>query len=347
MPQKGKRKKAGRRPATIKIKAIDLFCGAGGLTRGLEDVGIDVVKGVDIDPVCEYPYTKNNNAAFVQKSIDKITAAEFSKDLAGASYTLLAGCAPCQPFSTYSQGLSNESDKRWNLLKHFGRIAKELEPDFVTMENVPPLAEQAVFEKFVADLEGEDFWVFHDVVNCADYGVPQQRQRLVLLASKHGPIEMIAPTVKPGSYKTVRDAIEDLPRIKAGESCADDPLHMASKLSPLNLKRIRASKAGGTWRDWDKDLVAACHKKKTGRTYPSVYGRIVVLMLGGLDAGEPRRRPSGMVAGDLYLARERQHVRDQTQGPGQRWIPLLCGGMAGGLVEDRRKVGEHLYKHGN
>jgi DNA (cytosine-5)-methyltransferase 1 len=274
VPQKTKTKNADRRPTAARIKAIDLFCGAGGLTRGLEDAGIDVVKGVDIDPACEYPYTKNNKATFVKKSVEKITAAEFSKDLAGAAYTLLAGCAPCQPFSTYSRGQSDKTDKRWNLLNQFGRIAKELKPDFVTMENVPRLAEQAVFEKFVTDLENEDFSVFHAVVNCADYGVPQQRQRLVLLASKHGPIEMIAPTVKPESYKTVRDVIEDLPCIKAGSSCSDDPLHMCSKLSALNLKRIRASKAGGTWRDWDEDLVAACHKKKTGKTYPSVYGRM-------------------------------------------------------------------------
>ena len=94
--------------------------------------------------------------------------------------------------------------------------------------------------------------MFHEVIDCADYGVPQHRQRLVLLASKHGPIEMIEPTVKPGFYKTVRDAIEELPPLKAGEIWLDDPLHQASELSPLNLKRVRASKAGGTWRDWDK-----------------------------------------------------------------------------------------------
>jgi DNA (cytosine-5)-methyltransferase 1 len=85
---------------------------------------------------------------------------------------------------------------------------------------------------------------------------------------------MIAPTVKGESYETVRDAIQTLASLKAGEMLVDDPLHQASKLSPLNLKRIRASKAGGTWRDWDGDLVADCHRKKTGKTYPSVYGRM-------------------------------------------------------------------------
>ena len=84
------------------------------------------------------------------------------------------------------------------------------------MENVPLLEKQAVFAKFVSDLKEDGFSVFHKVVDCADYGVPQHRQRLVLLASKHGPIEMIAPTVKTEFYETVRDAIEELAPLKAG-----------------------------------------------------------------------------------------------------------------------------------
>jgi DNA (cytosine-5)-methyltransferase 1 len=142
------------------------------------------------------------------------------------------------------------------------------------MENVPRLEKQAVFAKFVSNLKNDGYSVSHEVVDCADYGVPQHRQRLVLLASKHGPIEMIEPTVKTEFYKTVRDAIEELMPLKAGEIDPDDPLHQTAELSPLNLKRIRASKAGGTWRDWDGHLIADCHKKKTGKTYPSVYGRM-------------------------------------------------------------------------
>lgn len=256
------------------IKAIDLFCGAGGLTHGLELAGIDVIKGVDIDPACKFPYTTNNNANFVQESIEKIKGDQFSEDIAGSSYVLLAGCAPCQPFSALSRNRANKPDGRQNLLDHFGRIAKELEPDFIAAENVPGLARQTIFKEFVVGLEDRGFWVFHNVVNCAGYGVPQQRKRLVLLASKHGSIEMNAPDVKPGSYKTVRDAIGDLPRIGAGEACLRDPLHLASKLSALNLERIRASIAGGTRRDWDKHLVADCHKKETRKTYCDVYGRM-------------------------------------------------------------------------
>jgi len=275
MPQKKRRKtrSSGRRSVT-KVKAVDLFCGAGGLTRGLEAAGIEVATGVDIDPACEYPFTANNRAGFLLKSVEDIAGKDFTDALKGGSFTLLAGCAPCQPFSTYSRGKSGPADKRWNLLSQFARLVKEVQPDLVTMENVPRLQEQAVFAEFVSSLKKDGYSVFHKVVDCADYGVPQHRQRLVLLASKHGPIEMIAPTVKKELRRTVRKAIGELPPLRAGGICPDDPLHQSSELSPLNLKRIRASKVGGTWRDWDKKLVADCHKKKTGKTYPSVYGRM-------------------------------------------------------------------------
>jgi DNA (cytosine-5)-methyltransferase 1 len=275
MPQARKCKRSAKGASSeIRINAIDLFCGAGGLTRGLEAASINVVTGIDIDPACEYPFTANNRATFLLKSVEDIAGADFTDAFKGASFTLLAGCAPCQPFSTYSRGKSGPEDKRWNLLSHFARLIREVQPDFVTMENVPLLEKQAVFAKFVSCLKKDGFSVFHKIVDCADYGVPQHRQRLVLLASKHGPIEMIEPTVRAGYYETVRGAIEELPHLKAGETCSEDHLHQASELSPLNLKRIRASKSGGTWRDWDRKLVAACHKKKTGKTYPSVYGRM-------------------------------------------------------------------------
>jgi DNA (cytosine-5)-methyltransferase 1 len=275
MPQE-KRRKIGSSRSRIgtEVKAVDLFCGAGGLTRGLEAAGIKVVTGVDIDPACEYPFTANNRATFLLKSVEEIAGEDFADSLTGGSFKLLAGCAPCQPFSTYSQGKTGIADKRWNLLSHFARLVNEVQPDLVSMENVPLLQKQDVFAKFVSSLKDQGFFVFHKVVDCADYGVPQHRQRLVLLASKHGSIEMIEPTVKRKQLKTVRDAIGGLPPLEAGGVCPEDPLHQASELSPLNLKRIQVSKIGGTWRDWDKELVADCHKKETGKTYPSVYGRM-------------------------------------------------------------------------
>ena len=256
------------------IVGVDLFCGVGGLTHGLEAAGVQVALGVDIDPACRHPYTANNDASFLLKSVEALTSDEVVQAFGDAPYKLLAGCAPCQPFSTYSRGRTRPTNERWNLLEHFARLVQETKPDLVTMENVPRLASEDVFADFVSVLKDERYQVFHGVVTCADYGVPQRRRRLVLLASKLGPIELLAPTLCPEEHLTVRHAIGDMPRLDAGKACTADPVHRACALSPLNLARIRASKPGGTWRDWDATLRAKCHREDSGKTYPSVYGRM-------------------------------------------------------------------------
>jgi DNA (cytosine-5)-methyltransferase 1 len=256
------------------IYAIDLFCGAGGLTHGLARSGVKVRVGVDIDPHCGYPYTANNDEAkFILKSVEELHAFELSRYYRKRSLKLLAGCAPCQTFSTYNQK-ANDSDKRWWLLNHFSRLVEELSPELVTMENVPALKEQNVFKKFVADLERMEYAVKPFIVNCEEYGIPQHRSRLVLLASKFGPVELISPEAFGRPRQTVKDAISNLPPIKAGTNHPNDPLHLSSSLSPLNMKRMKNSKPGGTWRDWPETLIADCHKKHSGKTYPSVYGRM-------------------------------------------------------------------------
>ena len=256
------------------IRGVDLFCGAGGLTHGLEKAGIEIAFGVDVDPACEFPFSANNKAQFLLESVEDLLPSKVSQAFDSASVSLLAGCAPCQPFSAYSQGGKCRKDERWNLLTRFSALVGNLRPDLVTMENVPRLIHRTVFKDFVKSLERGRYHVFFKVVNCADYGVPQSRQRLVLLASKFGPIELIEPTHAPKTYKTVRQSIQKMPPLEAGEVCRKDALHQACELSPLNLRRIRASQPGGSWRDWDKKLVARCHKKKSGKTYPSVYGRM-------------------------------------------------------------------------
>jgi len=259
---------------TLNIHAVDLFCGVGGLTNGLKRAGIDVRMGVDIDPACQYPYEKNNDAKFVLKSVEDLTARELEPFFPEKGYRLLAGCAPCQTFSSYNQK-ARPSDERWWLLLQFSRIVRELKPELVTMENVPGLRRQGVFQQFVKELEDDEYHVSHDIFDCCEYGVPQNRERLVLLASKLGPIRMLTPSELDSKTISVREAIGDMPPLAAGESCARDPFHRCSKLSPTNLRRIRASRPGGTWRDWNENLVAKCHKKRSGKSYPSVYGRMV------------------------------------------------------------------------
>ena len=133
------------------------------------------------------------------------------------------------------------------------------------------MCDSPVFNQFLVSLAGYQIW--YGVVDCVQYGVPQTRKRLVLLASKFGPISLIPPT-HSNTPIILKDIISDLPSIEAGKSSEQDALHTSSKLSPLNLRRIRASKPGGTWRDWLPELRSACHTKKSGETYPSVYGRM-------------------------------------------------------------------------
>lgn len=258
-----------KRPVTV----IDLFCGAGGLTRGLLDAGISVVAGYDNDVSCRYAYEANNEGAlFKLKSVVDVTADELAKYYPKKGVRVLVGCAPCQPFSKYTQGSNTQRDSKWPLLYEFGRLANELRPEIISMENVPEIQRHEVFLAFVKNLKERDYHVSHTEAYCPDYGVPQRRKRLVLLASQFGPIDLMK-IQKESDKLTVREAISHLPPLEAGE-VAQDALHRSSRLSALNLKRIKASHQGGTWRDWPKDLVARCHQTEMGKNYPSVYGRM-------------------------------------------------------------------------
>lgn len=266
------RMRAVPRKRAPKIIGVDLFCGVGGLTHGLVRGGIDIAAGFDIDPSCRYPFEANNPAAFVECDVANLTAEQIAPYFAGAEVTLLAGCAPCQPFSTYSRsGRNREYESQWPLVSAFGRVIKELKPDLVTMENVPQLADHPVFEQLLKSLAGYEKW--WAIVECSSIGIPQTRKRLVLLASRLGSKRL--PLAKGVARSaTVRQVIGALPAIGAGESHSDDALHMSSSLSDLNLSRIKASHPGGTWRDWPLKLQATCQMRATGATYPSVYGRM-------------------------------------------------------------------------
>ena len=144
----------------------------------------------------------------------------------------------------------------------------------VSMENVRGVTRTDVFKNFVDKLERLGYKVDWKVVYAPNYGIPQNRSRLILLASKLGEISIPKETHAKDNYVTVGDIIRELPRIDAGEISKGDYLHQAKKLEPINKKRILQSKPGGTWRDWDKNLLPDCYKKDSGQTYTSVYGRM-------------------------------------------------------------------------
>nr|WP_257874392.1 DNA cytosine methyltransferase [Helicobacter sp. 11S02596-1] len=156
----------------------------------------------------------------------------------------------------------------------FANIIKHSSPDIVSMENVPQLKKHKVFEDFVTMLRDNDYHVSFSNVFCPDYGIPQKRTRLVLLASKLGWIELIKPTHNKTNYMNVYSTIGHLPEIPDGVALIHDPLHFSRKLSEANKKRIKQSKQGGTWQSWSDDLLLDCHKKETGKSYTSVYGRM-------------------------------------------------------------------------
>ncbi|MDR3211727.1 MAG: DNA cytosine methyltransferase [Planctomycetota bacterium] len=270
-----------------KPTVVDLFCGIGGLTHGLRLAGLNVVAGIDLDASCRYAYEHNNqNTRFVSADVSLLRPEEVTALYPKNALRILVGCAPCQPFSKYTKryrkGEQNggrekdewQRDNKWKLLNSFADIARHVLPDIISMENVPELADEQVFADFLDILKQLGYKANYKVIYCPEYGVPQNRSRLVLLASRLGDLTLIEPLHKEKDYPTVRGSIGDLPRIAAGVNNQMDFLHTAARLSATNLRRIRSSVPSGTWHDWDDNLKLKCHKKSSGKSYISIYGRM-------------------------------------------------------------------------
>lgn len=261
------------------IGIVDLFCGIGGLTHGFIREGFNVIAGIDIDETCKYAFERNNASKFISKSVTDISSSDLDTLFGDSKIKILIGCAPCQPFSSYTFKNSEDKDtEKWKLLYEFQRLILESKPDIVSMENVSQLInfkKAPVFDDFIGTLKEEGYNIHFEIVSCPEYGVPQNRRRLVLLASKLGEIKLIPKTHNKKNFVTVRDAIGHLPPIEDGEFYIGDRLHFARKLTPINKLRIQSTPYGGSWKDWPENLILKCHKKKSGKSYSSVYGRMV------------------------------------------------------------------------
>jgi len=254
-------------------EVVDLFCGVGALSHGLKKAGFDIIAGYDTDKNCAFSYETNNNASFFARDVSKLTPNEIASHFSGKRASVLAGCAPCQPFSSYKYRY--EEDPQWSLVAKFAELATAVLPDFVTMENVPALVKYKdgkVFDELLKRLKNAGYRVEWTIAKCEEFGVPQKRRRLVVLAARNAELSPLKPT--HSASLSVQEAIGWLPPIEAGQTNEKDPLHVSSSLSELNMKRIRASKPGGTWRDWPTQLRAACHNRPSGRTYTGVYARM-------------------------------------------------------------------------
>lgn len=258
--------------------AVDLFCGAGGLTRGLLNAGIDVAVGIDVNPDYQKTYESNNHSAqYLTKDIRHVSATDLLEYVSPSAKDLvLVGCAPCQPFSPHRKGyvLSEQA----KLLSEFGRLIAELQPPWVFVENVPGIIKVpgfSTYKRFCKLLADEGYWYCEGILDAKRYGVPQTRRRFVMIASK-----IVKPSLPPEThgpnglpYRTVRQAISHLPRIAAGKSCNDVPNHKAAAITSLNLKRLKSTpRNGGGRTDWSQSLRLKCHEGYEGHT--DVYGRM-------------------------------------------------------------------------
>ncbi len=258
----------------VSVKAFDMFCGIGGLSHGLRMAGIPVVAGLDHDSTCRYAYEENSRAKFIHTDIRDSIYSDIFSCLAGAKYRILVGCAPCQPFSTHTTKIGNHrrSDSRWNLINEFLKFIVDGKPEVASMENVPALRKKEIYYSFKDTLRKLGYHVSDGIVHCEYFGVPQRRRRLVMLASLLDDISL--PERLLDKPITVKESIGHLKYLVSGTASSDDPVHICSKLSPLNLSRIRASVPGGTWEDWPEKLLPECYKKSSGKSYSSVYGRM-------------------------------------------------------------------------
>ena len=260
------------------IKAIDFFCGAGGLTRGLLDAGILVVAGVDNDGRLQKTYERNNHPShFISKDIRDIEIESLRECLGiGPSEpTLYAACTPCQPFSTLNT--MHAVDKRKSLLLDFAKIVQESPPDYIIVENVPGLGNSVgrdIFLEFKGILNKLEFEIDAAMLDAKDFGVPQTRKRFILIASRHGHPHLPIPT-SGVPFETVGDSIRRFPPIADGKQSTLYKNHIARKLLPHHMRIVEAVPTnGGSRKDVvDTSILLKCHQKNP-KAHKDVFGRM-------------------------------------------------------------------------
>lgn len=261
------------------IKVFDFFSGCGGTSCGFEQAGLDIVLGLDIDKDAALTYKENfPNAAFIEADICTLGTEVLKPWLNNRTNPVLfCGCAPCQPFSKQNRQ-RGESDIRRNLLSEFGRFVEDWLPEYVFIENVPGMqrvkGQKGPLPAFKRLLKILGYNYDVKVLPALWFGVPQTRERLVLLASRGSKITLPAATHGPGKlpFNTVRDWIGELATLSAGGTDPLDASHRAADLSELNLARIAATPEGGGRESWPSHLLLDCHRNHKGHT--DVYGRL-------------------------------------------------------------------------
>ena len=239
------------------FKAVDFFCGGGGMSYGMQKAGVKVLAGIDYEPSCEETYKANvKDAEFILANVFDLSEKELQKRLKltkNDDDLILIGCSPCQFWSIINTD-RNRSEESKNLLVEFRRFVEYLKPGFVVVENVPGVLrkkEESGLASFIKWLEEKEngYKVHFDIHNVSDYGVPQNRKRFTLIANRVTDTEVI-PLKKNGEKLTVRDVLGEkngFPKIKPGHSDKTAFLHTAQSISEINQERLLfVEKNGGT-----------------------------------------------------------------------------------------------------
>ena len=264
-----------------KLKAVDFFSGAGGLTNGLRAAGIDVIAGVDIDSSCKETFEFNNDGAvFLERDITNYSPKELARDLGIGkkdNSMVFAGCAPCQ-FWSVIQTSKEKSKKTKNLILDFQKFVEYFTPGFVVVENVPGISSkpESPMGKFIQALEDMDYSVECGVTDMSLYGVPQRRRRFTLLASRVSEITLPEPTSERATVREFLGTKNGFPKIRAGRRDKTEFLHTSASLSDKNLKRLRKTpKDGGDRSGWQNDetLQIPCYASGEKKFYDT-YGRM-------------------------------------------------------------------------
>ncbi len=267
-----------------KLKAIDFFCGTGGMTYGMSQAGIDVLAGIDIDPNCKETYESNNpNSKFIKKDIHKLS----EKELIGLTgikknddSLVFICCSPCQYWTNINTDKKN-SLKSKGLLKEFQCFVSWFKPGYLVIENVPGLLKnkkEKILSEFLGFLEKESYVYDHRIVNANHYGVPQHRKRYLLIATKVSDNIRI-PEGEHDEGLTLRNYIgvhNGFPAVEDGHKDKTEFMHSTAFLSEKNKKRIRKTpKNGGTRMSWkdDPELQINAYRGKDN-IFKDVYGRM-------------------------------------------------------------------------
>ena len=255
----------------MKLNSIDLFCGCGGLSEGMHQAGFKTKVAVEIEEKAVLAYKLNHKRTIViQKDIRKVDIDKVKKHFKGEPVHLLAGCPPCQGFSSVRRLNRPQSieDDRNDLVLEYLRFVKELKPLTIMMENVPALQHYDKFKYVVDELRKLGYNPKVRIVNVKDYEVPQSRKRLVMVGSILGNLEIANPINKK---VTVRDMIGN---IESTETTHDLVHKIYPKHTEKVMRRIKLTpKNGGSRKDLPEEYTLPCHKKENVG-FNDIYGRL-------------------------------------------------------------------------